>query len=126
MRYLLIFFLIISCNSIPIDNSLNLLPSVQVLSSSNEFSNLNPKNVLTAYSNSNDELPIRYGDIEQIKLSDSNKSIIDFGIEDQMDLKKEGYTLKIDNKKITIRAKDSAGLFYAFITLDQIIEDSKN
>ena len=126
MRYLIILFLIISCNSIPIDNSLNLLPSVQVLSSSNEFSNLNPKNVLTAYSNSNDELPIRYGDIEQIKLSDSNKSIIDFGIDKQMDLKKEGYTLKINNKKITIRAKDSAGLFYAFITLDQIIEDSKN
>jgi hypothetical protein len=96
MRYLLILFLIISCNSIPIDNSLNLLPSVQALSSSNEFSNLNPKNVLTAYSISNDELPIRYGDIEQIKLSDSNKSIIDFGIEDQMDLKKEGYTLKIE------------------------------
>ena len=55
MRCLLIFFLIISCNSIPVDNSLNLLPSVQVLSSSNEFSNLNPKNILTAYSISNDE-----------------------------------------------------------------------
>ena len=81
---------------------------------------------MTAYSISNDELPIRYGDIEQIKLSDSNKSIIDFGIDEQMDLKKEGYILKINNKKITIRAKDSAGLFYAFITLNQIIEDSKN
>jgi hypothetical protein len=126
MRYLLTLLFIISCNSIPVDNNLNLLPSVQVLSNSDEFSNLNPKNVLTAYSISNNELPIRYGHIEQIKLSDSNKSIIDFGIEDQMDLKKEGYTLKIDNKKITIRAKDSAGLFYAFITLDQIIEDSKN
>jgi hypothetical protein len=76
MRYLLILFLIISCNSIPIDNNLNLLPSVKVLSSSNEFSNLNPKNVLTAYSISNDELPIRYGDIEQIKLSDSKNLLL--------------------------------------------------
>ena len=70
MRYFLILLFIISCNPVPVDNNLNLLPSVQVLSSSNEFSNLNPKNVLTAYSISNDELPIRYGDIEQIKLSD--------------------------------------------------------
>jgi N-acetyl-beta-hexosaminidase len=49
-----------------------------------------------------------------------------FSIQPQENQKAESYTLKIEQEKIEIQAQDQAGLFYAFVTLDQLIEDAVN
>ena len=56
----------------------------------------------------------------------NEKSKIEYTIDSEIDLPSEGYTLEILKNKVKITAKDQAGLFYGFITLDQLLEDSKN
>ncbi|HAZ03069.1 MAG: glycoside hydrolase family 20 [Bacteroidetes bacterium GWF2_42_66] len=70
---------------------------------------------------------------EGCDLSDSIQTIdkhrrveINFSIDKSLDVKAEGYTLEILKKEIIITGKDSAGLFYAFVTLKQLMEDSKD
>ena len=46
-------------------------------------------------------------------------------IDTSLDLKAEGYTLDISRKKISITGKDRAGLLYAFMTLEQLMEDAE-
>ncbi len=54
-----------------------------------------------------------------------SKAQIIYSIESSLDVKAEGYTLDISNKQITINGKDKAGLLYAFMTLEQLMEDAK-
>ncbi|HIF85122.1 MAG TPA: glycoside hydrolase family 20, partial [Flavobacteriaceae bacterium] len=55
-----------------------------------------------------------------------SESTIDYSIESNLNLNEEGYILNIFKNNISIIAKDEVGLFYAFITLDQLLEDSKD
>ena len=48
-----------------------------------------------------------------------------FQIDEAMDLPAEGYTLDISKKKVSITGKDEAGLLYAFMTLNQLLEDAR-
>lgn len=48
-----------------------------------------------------------------------------YRIDETQDLPKEGYTLEITKNKINITGKDKAGLLYAFMTLEQLMEDAK-
>lgn len=59
-------------------------------------------------------------------MGENEKSKIEFSIDSEIDLPSEGYSLEILKNKVKIIAKDQAGLFYGFITLDQILGDSKN
>ena len=126
IKFFILILIIFSCDSHIKNQDLNLLPSIKNKLFTNEFSNLKPEKIYQAYSSKNNELPIRYGYTQEITKGDSIKSVIDFSIDEKINLDNEGYILKIEEEKIIIRAKDTAGLFYSFITLNQIIEDSKN
>ena len=126
IKFFILILIIFSCDSHIKNQDLNLLPSIKNKLFTNEFSNLKPEKIYQAYSSKNNELPIRYGYTQEITKGDSIKSVIDFSIDEKINLDNEGYILKIEEEKIIIRAKDAAGLFYSFITLNQLIEDSKN
>jgi len=130
MRQLLIFLitlLLIGCsNKIENLDGFKLLPSVQKLEFNNDFSNLNFENIKFAHSTNNTELPILFEFTNHIKNNKQSESTIDYSIDSSLNLNQEGYTLNITKNKISIVAKDEKGLFYAFITLDQLIEDSKD
>ena len=130
MRQLVIFlitFLLIGCsNKIENLDGFKLLPSVQELEYNKDFSNLNFENIKFAHSTNNTELPIRFEFTNHIENNKQSESTIDYSIDSSLNLNQEGYTLNITKNKISIVAKDEKGLFYAFITLDQLIEDSKD
>ena len=130
MRQLVIFlitFLLIGCsNKIENLEGFKLLPSVQELEYNNDFSNLNFENIKFAHSTNNTELPIRFEFTNHIESIKQSESTIDYSIDSSLNLNQEGYTLNITKNKISIVAKDEKGLFYAFITLDQLIEDSND
>jgi len=130
MRQLVIFlitFLLIGCsNKIENLEGFKLLPSVQELEYNNDFSNLNFENIKFAHSTNNTELPIRFEFTNHIENNKQSESTIDYSIDSSLNLNQEGYTLSVLKNKISIVAKDKVGLFYAFITLDQLIEDSKD
>ncbi|MDA9339023.1 beta-N-acetylhexosaminidase [Flavobacteriaceae bacterium] len=125
MRLLLLMVFIISCNSkTSTNNYLNIIPSIETLVVNNDFSNINPNDIEYAYSSKNDKIPITYGYLKNITFGDLQNALINFKIDNKIDLKSEGYILNIEKEKIFITARDKAGLFYAFITLDQILENA--
>ena len=123
---IIIFFLIGCSNKIENLDGFKLLPSVQELEYNKDFSNLNFENIKFAYSTNNTELPIRFEFTNHIENNKQSESTIDYSIDSSLNLNQEGYTLNILKNKISIIAKDEAGLFYAFITLNQLLEDSKD
>ena len=123
---IIIFFLIGCSNKIENLDGFKLLPSVQELEYNKDFSNLNFENIKFAHSTNNTELPIRFEFTNHIENNKQSESTIDYSIDSSLNLNQEGYTLNILKNKISIIAKDEAGLFYAFITLNQLLEDSKD
>lgn len=57
--------------------------------------------------------------------ADPAKAQIICRIDTSMDLRAEGYTLEISGKQIMITAVDRAGLLYAYMTLEQLMEDAE-
>ena len=124
---LLITVFLIGCsNKIKNLDEFKLLPSVQEVEYNNDLSNLNFENIKFAHSDNNTELPIRFDFTNHIENNKQIESTIDYSIESNLNLNEEGYILNIFKNKISIIAKDEVGLFYAFITLDQLLEDSKD
>ena len=124
---LLITVFLIGCsNKIKNLDGFKLLPSVQEIEYNNDLSNLNFENIKFAHSDNNTELPIRLDFTNHIENNKQIESTIDYSIESNLNLNEEGYILNIFKNKISIIAKDEVGLFYAFITLDQLLEDSKD
>ena len=124
---LLITVFLIGCsNKIKNLDGFKLLPSVQEIEYNNDLSNLNFENIKFAHSANNTELPIRFDFTNHIENNKQSESTIDYSIESNLNLNEEGYILNIFKNKISIIAKDEVGLFYAFITLDQLLEDSKD
>jgi len=90
------------------------------------ISSLKFKDVLSYYSNDKMSLPKVGHLLNTIQpVSKESKAQIIFQINKSIDLPSEGYLLHISTKKIQITAKDKAGLFYAFMTLEQLLEDAK-
>ena len=118
-------FFLIACDDSNFENhgSFLLLPSSQELSQ-NGFSTLNPNSVRIAYSPTESELPLLFEHSNKIKPGQKEKAQIEFLIDPDLETKAEGYSLKIGAERIEIKAKDEAGLFYAFVSLDQILEDA--
>lgn len=129
MRQLLILFvtlLILSCtNKIGNLDNFQLLPVVQEFKFNNGFSNLNYKNLKFAFSHNNNDLPVRFDYTKHIEKNIKDESNLFYSIEPNSGLNNEGYKLNILKDKITIVANDEPGLFYAFVTLNQILEDSE-
>lgn len=89
-------------------------------------SSLNFDNVLKYYSLNDAEIPILGDQLKSIQTADQqDQAQIVFGIDGQLDLPEEGYTLNISEEQITIKGKDKAGLFYGFKTLEQLLVDAK-
>ena len=120
-----IFFINCSNNKEWIEN-FKLSPSVQEIKYNNGSSDLNFKNIKFAYSDNSIKLPIRYDFTKHIQINNISESTINYSIDPNLNVIEEGYKLNIYKNKISIIAKDEKGLFYAFITLDQLIEDSKD
>ena len=122
---ILLLIFIISCNSnTSTYNYLNIIPSIEISSNFQDFSNINPEKIEYAFSIKNDKIPFTYGCLKNITLGDFENALINFEIDPKIDLKSEGYILNIEKEKIYIISKDQAGLFYAFITLNQILENA--
>ncbi|MDG1191234.1 MAG: glycoside hydrolase family 20 zincin-like fold domain-containing protein [Flavobacteriaceae bacterium] len=110
-----------------LEDSFPLLPSVEVVQFETTHSSLAPEAINTAFSPTSDLLPVRYGYSKQFKqITQMEDAQLFFSIQPQENQKAESYTLKIEQEKIEIQAQDQAGLFYAFVTLDQLIEDAVN
>ena len=110
-----------------LEDSFPLLPSVEVVQFETTHSSLAPEALNTAFSPTSDLLPVRYGYSKQFKqIIQMEDAQLFFSIQPQENQKAESYTLKIEQEKIEIQAQDQAGLFYAFVTLDQLIEDAVN
>ena len=120
---------IIGCSS-PDSKSTNnfaLLPSVAEGNFTNKISTLDVSMLNFAYSLTGDSLPIRYGLSKKIRIANKvENSQIEFSIVPKKNGISESYLLEIVAKKIKIEAQDKAGLFYAFITLNQVLEDASD
>jgi hypothetical protein len=78
------------------------------------------------YIQGDDKIPVRGDMLNGIEPAESEaKAQIVCGINEALDLKAEGYILKIGEEQIKITGKDKAGLLYGFMTLEQLMEDAK-
>src|SRR6056300_1378068 len=122
-----LILLIAGCSTPPtsLEASFLLLPSVAESNYKNGDSNIDLASLEWAFSSNGDALPLLYGHTKQLKIVDqAEKAQLQFSIEPQSNESAESYSLEIGKQKITIQAQDQAGLFYAFITLNQFIEDA--
>ena len=104
-----------------------LLPSTQGYVLQLESTSFAPSDVKFAFSPHGAPLPIRFDHTKQIELAtDQESAQIVYSINGDLDLKAEGYRLSLDETHISIEAKDEAGLFYGFATLDQLMEDASD
>ena len=118
--------LLISCQSqIEKPGSFKLLPLPQHFEIKGS-SKIKQENILFYYSSSNLELPVVDELLKNIRPIDKkSEAQIIYRIDESLDLGTEGYTIDISSKQIAITGKDEAGLFYAFKTLEQLVEDAK-
>lgn len=81
-----------------------------------------------SYSGINEEkLPILTKDVIALKEGGNrDNSQLLYEIDANLDVSEEGYTLEIKDESIQIKAKDEAGLFYAFASLEQLYEDARD
>jgi hypothetical protein len=104
-----------------------LLPSVAQNNFKSQNSKLDSNILKYAFSPSGEELPLRYGITQNFqKLDQAEKAHLEFSIQTMEGKAPESYRLEIKEDKIIIMAQDHAGLFYAFITLNQLLEDAKD
>ena len=72
------------------------------------------------------ELPVLDNLLAKITVSEKPEGAnIIYAIDSTLSLADQGYKLTIAKKKIFINAKDKAGLFYGFKTLEQLLQDAK-
>ena len=121
--------LILACSQ-PVPNpseNFALLPSVAQNNFKSQNSKLDSNILKYAFSHSGEELPLRYGITQNFqKLDQAEKAHLEFSIQTKEGKAPESYRLEIKEEKIIIVAQDHAGLFYAFITLNQLLEDAKD
>lgn len=123
MRFILSFlFLSFSLSSF----NQSVIPSVKnlTLESSSNNQGIPTDQIRFAYSASGKQLPIRLGGSAVLKPTNQiQQATVIFDIDPKLNTPAEGYQIKIKNDKIYLNGKDQAGLFYAFITLDQLLND---
>lgn len=72
------------------------------------------------------ELPVRGELLKNIQVAEqASLAQIVCGIDEALDVPAEGYTLTISDKQISMVGKDEAGLLYAFMSLEQLMEDAQ-
>ena len=127
-RILVPFFLsmlILGCQSPAKMGDFKVLPQPQHFAVTG-ISSLEYTDIQQYHAPDNAELPW-YGELLK-KLQSAEKpsdAEIIFQIDGALDLPAEGYTLDISKKQVSISGKDKAGLLYAFMTLNQLLEDAR-
>ena len=118
-------FLLFSCQpSNKKQGDFKLLPLPQQFEI-NGVSTLKSGDILYYYSSSELELPVRGGLLKNIQAAEKqSKAQIIYNIDNSLDLQTEGYIIDISKKLVSLTGKDKAGLFYAFQTLEQLMEDA--
>ncbi|GAA5221884.1 glycoside hydrolase family 20 zincin-like fold domain-containing protein [Membranihabitans marinus] len=123
MRNVLILFfssiILLACSENKEIGRFEILPSPQKFEVTG-VSDLKETDVISYYSE--EEIDFLPNDI--LKTTAGN-AVLNLELNSSMDIRPEGYTMKILGNKITITAKDGAGLFYGFQTLNQLIEDAE-
>ena len=127
IAYALLLLMLIACESQKEKKlgNFELLPSVQELSIMG-VSDLKYDGITTYFSPTNKTAPI-FGEIlAKTKHTDNQEDAqLIFAIDTLLDIRAEGYTLKIEQEQVHITGKDNAGLFYGLKTLEQLVEDAK-
>jgi hypothetical protein len=89
------------------------------------MSRLSPEDVRTVYVGGDLQLPVRGDLLGQLDETDSkSEAQIICAINENGVLPPEGYTIVITAKQINLVGRDAPGLFYAFMTLEQLMEDA--
>lgn len=73
-----------------------------------------------------EKLPVLADNLLRLQESEQGKPQLTYRIDSTLEVPAEGYTLTITEKQISIAAKDEAGLFYAFKTLEQLFADARD
>ena len=107
-------------------NQFRLVPSVSEKNFKQGHYKQKIEKIRYAYNPKGHSLPILYGLTQKIKIIDNpEEAQIEFAIQSNEKLIAESYSLEIKEEKIIIKAIDSAGLLYGFISLNQLMEDAK-
>ena len=104
----------------------SIIPSVKnlTLQAPTENQGIPGDQILYAYSPSQLHLPVRLGGSAGLKSTNQpDQANVFFDINPQLNTPSEGYQISIKDHKIFLSGKDQAGLFYAFVTLDQLLKD---
>ena len=125
IKLILIFIFLSSCQKTKIADNFTLLPTVKNFEYNGKSSVFNYNSEFNYYSKSN-ELPVLLSQTLKLKKGTANKHNFSFEIDSELDTAGEGYHLHISKENIKIIAKDKAGLFYSFVSLNQLITDSKD
>ncbi len=89
-------------------------------------SSLKPGDLYYYFTTQDIEIPEVSSLFNKIQLTEKkSKADIVIGLDQSMDSKAESYNLKISKGQINIIAKDKAGLLYAFMSLEQLMEDAR-
>jgi len=123
-KLLIILLLLVSCNNqFKIDETF--LPGLNNIEKKKEFSNFNYNSDLFAFSKEGNFLPELMKHTKKIKIGNEENSNLFFNIDPKINLPQQGYIIDIQKNIIEIIAKDHEGLFYSFVTLNQILYTSK-
>ena len=125
LRIVLLLIMFSSCKKNKTEDNFILLPSVKHADFNGEYSVFNHESQFIFYSKSN-ELPVLLNKSFKFKKGNNQNHNLTFEINNELELADEGYHLNISKKSIEIIAKDEAGLFYSFNSLNQLIIDSKD
>jgi hypothetical protein len=107
------------------------LGNFQLLPNSQRFeikgvSDIKYENISSYYTFPDVDFPIPGEVLKHIKSADEDSGAqILCDIDESLDIPNEGYTIDISENKIYLSGKDTAGLFYALKTLEQLLEDAK-
>ena len=123
--YLAGLTLLLSCQSARKNSGeFRLLPQPQQFETG-DASRLLPGDIKNYFAPEGVDLPVCLDLLKDIRPVDEKPDAqIILAIDTTLDLKPEGYLLSVYERNIEIGAKDRAGLLYAFMTLEQLMEDA--
>ena len=124
LHYLFVLLLSISCETGKRSGDFKILPQPQEWNITGN-SKLNADDVQYYYNATNRSLPPGSEFLDQASATENrDKAQLIYAIDNDLDLKAEGYLMEIGQDQILITAKDQAGLLYGLATLEQLMEDA--
>jgi hypothetical protein len=124
-RPFIIILLLFSCaNQVEITDTF--LPGLKNIENANKISDFSYSSNLNSYSKDGDSLPELMELSKKIKPGNLENSNLFFSVDHKINLPQQGYIIDIQKNMIEIKAKDYEGLFYSFVTMNQLLYISKS